>query len=66
MSDTGLVPVELARVRTNNFWWIVAVVAVVAVAVFAVLCTVRGGHFTGEFAIGSKSIFGSKVYIACQ
>ena len=61
MSDT-----RASVKRENAYWWIVAIVAIVAVAVFASICVVRGMHFSGNFAIGSKSIFGSKVYIGCQ
>ena len=70
MSDVSFVPVvsgaKVLKARTNNFWWVVAIVAIVAVTVFAVVCTVRGGHFTGQLIVGSKSFFGTKVYIGCQ
>jgi hypothetical protein len=70
MSDTSSVPAvasaKALTTRSNEYWWIVAIVAIVAVAIFASLCVVRGMRFSGQFAVGSKSWYGTKVHIACQ
>ncbi|HTE57352.1 MAG TPA: hypothetical protein VK694_01295 [Verrucomicrobiae bacterium] len=70
MSDTSSVPAvasaKAVTTRKNSYWWIVAIVAIVAVAVIAGICIVRGMRFSGQFVVGSKSWYGSKVYVGCQ
>lgn len=69
MSETQIAPLAslpAKRTTTNEMWWVVAIVGIVAVAIIAGVCIVRGKTFSGQFAVGQRSWYGTKVYVGCR
>jgi uncharacterized membrane protein len=64
MSDSVALPLPAGRI-TNNFWWIVVIIAIVAVTLIALVCISRHMQF-GTYIVGGHAWYGTKIYIGCK